>query len=106
VGESHGNVIAGDQATGLAANPDYKRPSYVTLDASLGLEYGRWEFTLFGKNLTNNNKIIQRPDIQGSGVDTPGNELYGLTYLGNVIPNTQGFTLRPLTVGFNAAVKF
>jgi hypothetical protein len=39
-------------------------------------------------------------------VDTPGNELYGLTYLGNVIPNTQGFTLRPLTVGFNAAVKF
>ena len=106
VGESHGNVIAGDPATGLAANPDYKRPSYVTLDLSTGIDWGRWEFTLFGKNLTNNNKIIQRPDIQGSGVDTPGNELYGLTYLGNVIPNTQGFTLRPLTVGFNAAVKF
>jgi len=101
VGQSDGSVEGPDPATGLAANPDYRRPSYITLDASLGLDYGRWSFELFGKNLTNNNKIIQRPDIQGSSV--PG---YGLEYLGQFIPNTQGFTLRPLTVGLNASLKF
>ncbi len=106
VGESLGNAIGPyygplNGYTVNPANPDYKRPSYVTLDASLGLDYGRWSFELFGKNLTNNNKIIQRPDIQGSSV--PG---YGLNYLGTFVPNTQGFTLRPLTVGFNAALKF
>jgi iron complex outermembrane recepter protein len=105
VGESNGNVEgpAGtyNSADYLPANPDYRRPSYITLDASLGLDYGRWSFELFGKNLTNNNKIIQRPDIQGSAV--PG---YGLNYLGNFVANTQGFTLRPLTIGMNAALKF
>ena len=99
VGHSNGNVIAG--------NPDYERPSYITLDMSAGIDYGRWEFTIFGKNLTNNSQIIQRPDIQGSGVDTPGGApLYYLNYLGNKLANTQGFTLRPLTVGVNATVKF
>ncbi|HTZ69587.1 MAG TPA: hypothetical protein VMB71_02960, partial [Acetobacteraceae bacterium] len=69
---------------------------------------GRWEFTVFGKNLTNNNKIIQEPDIQGSGVDIPGQSgpLYGFNYRGVLEPNTQGFTLRPLTIGMNAALKF
>jgi hypothetical protein len=97
----------------ISGNADYKRPSYVTLDAAVGADYGRWEFTIFGKNLTNNNKIIQRPDIQGSGVDSPGSPLalgagYGFAYLNpnNFLPNTQGFTLRPLTVGANASFKF
>jgi hypothetical protein len=40
-------------------------------------------------------------------VDIPGQApIYGFTYLGNLLPNTQGFTLRPLTVGMNAALKF
>jgi outer membrane receptor protein involved in Fe transport len=93
VGDSHGDVIN--------SNPDYKRPSYITLDASAGLDVGRWEFTIFGKNLTNNNKIIQRPDIQGSASPE-----YEFDYLGTQTRNEQGFTLRPLTVGMNAALKF
>ncbi len=93
VGESHGVVIN--------SNPDYKRPSTITLDASAGLEFGRWEVTLFGRNLTNNNKIIQRPDIQGSA-----SPIYEFDYLGVPTRNLQGFTLRPLTVGMNAALKF
>ena len=101
VGQSNGNAIGPDPALGLPANPDYRRPSYITVDMSVGLDYGRWSFEIFGKNLTNNNKIIQRPDIQGSSV--PG---YGLEYQGNFIPNTQGFTLRPFTVGANASLKF
>ena len=92
VGQSHGVPIN--------TNPDYKRPSYVSLDAVTGIDVGRWEITVFGKNLTNNNKIIQRPDIQGS---TAG---YGFTYLGQGLANTQGFTERPLTVGMNATMKF
>ena len=101
VGESLGSVIAGDPATGLPQNPDYKRPSTITLDASAALDFGRWEITLFGRNLTNNNKIIQRPDIQGSA-----NPIYQSDYLGGSIRNLQGFTLRPLTVGMNASLKF
>jgi outer membrane receptor protein involved in Fe transport len=102
IGPSHGEPIAG--------NADYERPSYFTLDAAVGLDWERWEFTLFGKNLTNNKTIIQRPDIQGSGVDAPGQSgpIYGFEYRGNpnLLPNTQGFTVRPLTVGVNAALKF
>jgi iron complex outermembrane receptor protein len=101
VGESLGNVIGSDPATGLQANPDFKRPSYITLDASAGIDFGRWEITIFGRNLTNNNKIIQRPDIQGSASPE-----YEFNYLGTPTRNEQGFTLRPLTVGMNASLKF
>ena len=93
VGESHGVVIN--------TNPDYKRPSYVTLDASAGIDVGRWEVTLFGRNLTNNNKIIQRPDIEGSA-----SPIYEFNYLGTPTRNLQGFTLRPLTIGMNASLRF
>ncbi len=93
VGDSHGDVIP--------TNPDYKRPAYITLDANAGLDFGRWEITVFGRNLTNNNKIIQRPDIQGSAASA-----YGLDYLGSFVRNTQGFTLRPLTIGMNASLRF
>jgi outer membrane receptor protein involved in Fe transport len=93
IGPSHGVVIDD--------NPDYKRPSYITLDAAAGIDFGRWEITLFGRNLTNNNKIIQRPDIEGSA-----SPIYDFTYLGNSERNLQGFTLRPLTVGMNAALRF
>ena len=93
IGDSHGEVIKD--------NPDYKRPGYVTLDASAGLEFGRWEVTVFGRNLTNNDKIIQRPDIQGSA-----SPIYEFDYLGAPTRNSQGFTLRPLTVGMNASLKF
>jgi outer membrane receptor protein involved in Fe transport len=102
IGPSHGQPIAGGS--------DYERPSYFTLDAAVGLDYKSWEFTIFGKNLFDNKTIIQQPDIQGSGVDTPGGgaPLYGFAYRNNpnLLPNTQGFTLRPLTVGVNAAYKF
>ncbi len=93
IGDSHGDVIN--------SNPDYKRPSYVTLNASAGLDFGRWEVTVFGRNLTNNNKIIQRPDIQGSA-----DSGYQFDYLGVPTRNVQGFTLRPMTIGMNAALKF
>ena len=93
VGPSHGDVVT--------TNPDYKRPNYFTMGASAGLYFGRWEVSVFGRNLTNNAKIIQRPDIQGSA-----SSLYGLNYLGQTVRNTQGFTLRPLTIGANVTCRF
>jgi iron complex outermembrane receptor protein len=64
------------------SNPDYRRPSYATYDASLGLSRDAWEVTLFVKNLTNNQDVIQRPQVQGTA-----NEVY------RVNPRTIGISL-------------
>ena len=47
-------------------NPDFHRPSYSTLDASAGLSYGKWDWTIFVKNMGNNQKVIQRPIVQAT----------------------------------------
>jgi outer membrane receptor protein involved in Fe transport len=76
-GSSHGTFIR--------ASSDYLRPAYFTADASAGLSFDKWEFTVFAKNLGNNQKIIQRPSIQG--VD-------------------EALYLRPRTIGVTAAYDF
>jgi outer membrane receptor protein involved in Fe transport len=73
-GPSHGSY----QVT----NPNYKDRSYGVLNGTIGLEWDSWTATLFAKNLTNDHKIIQEPQI---------NSVYG------------GYTVRPLTYG--ASVK-
>jgi len=47
-------------------NPDFHRPVYSTLDASAGLSYGKWDWTIFVKNMVNNQKVIQRPIVQAT----------------------------------------
>mgnify|MGYP003346765314 CR=1 FL=1 len=64
---------------------DYLRPGYFTADASGGLTLDKWEFSAFVKNLTNNDKVIQRPNIQGVGTV---------------------YQLRPRTVGVTARYDF
>jgi outer membrane receptor protein involved in Fe transport len=64
---------------------DYERPGYFTADASGGVTLDRWEFSAFVKNLLNNDKVIQRPNIQG--VDTV-------------------YHLRPRTIGLTARYDF
>jgi His/Glu/Gln/Arg/opine family amino acid ABC transporter permease subunit len=66
-------------------NPDYLRPSYGSLNASVGVALRQWEFSLFSQNLTNEQKTIQRPNIQSV---------------------TEGVTLRPLTIGIAATGRF
>jgi len=56
IGKSHGTLVKTD--------PDYDRPSYFTFDASAGANYNNWELSLFVKNLFNNDKVIQRPNVQ------------------------------------------
>ncbi|MFL6662127.1 MAG: TonB-dependent receptor, partial [Rhizobacter sp.] len=76
-GASHGTFVR--------ESSDFIRPAYTSADASAGLTFDRWEFTVFVKNLADNKKIIQRPNIQG--VD-------------------EAYYLRPRTIGVSAAYEF
>jgi iron complex outermembrane recepter protein len=76
-GTSHGTVVQ--------AAPDYRRPGYTTWDASTGISRGSFDLTLFGKNLSNEQKILQRPNVQSVN---------------------EGFTLRPRTVGLGLNYRF
>ena len=58
IGSSYGGF---DTLPNGAANPDYTRPAYHTVDVSTGVSWKEWEATLFVKNLTNNNMVIQKP---------------------------------------------
>ena len=60
-----GKWVGSSRGTFVRGASDYDRPGYFTADTSVGVTLDRWEFTGFVKNLTNNDKVIQRPDIQG-----------------------------------------
>jgi iron complex outermembrane recepter protein len=76
-GSSHGTFIR--------SSSDYERPGYFTADASAGLGYERWEFTVFAKNLTNTQTVLQQPSIQSV---------------------SEAYYLRPRTIGVTAAYNF
>lgn len=64
---------------------DYERPAYGVLGASFGMSFGSFDVTLFGKNLLNEDKVIQRPDV---------------------LSVRRGVTVRPLTIGVNVSAQF
>jgi outer membrane receptor protein involved in Fe transport len=68
-----------------STDPDYINPSYGILNGSIGIDTGSFQISLYGKNLLNNQTIIQRP---------------------NVASIVEGYTVRPLTVGLNVAKQF
>ncbi len=76
-GESHGTFVK--------SNTDYKRPPYNLLSARVGTTIDRWEIALYGQNLLNVYKIIQRPSD-------------------NYVP--EGYTLQPRTIGISASVRY
>jgi iron complex outermembrane recepter protein len=77
VGSSHGTILKSD--------PDYNRPTYSLLSMNAGFDYEAWEFALFAKNLLDDQKIIQRPNLQSVN---------------------RGYTLTPRTIGASASFKF
>jgi len=78
VGPSHGAFTPDDL--------DYDRPSYGTLNAALGVSFANnVDLSIFGKNLLNEDKIIQRP---------------------NRLAVEQGYTLRPITIGVTISAGF
>ncbi len=64
---------------------DLHRAGYFTADASTGVNFDRWEFSLFVKNLTDNRTIIQRPAVQ-------------------FLP--EQYQLRPRTIGLSGNYEF
>jgi hypothetical protein len=76
-GRSHGSFSPTD--------PDYSRPVYAVLNASIGLTKGAYEVSLYAKNLLDESKAIQHPSIL-------------------FLP--EAYTLRPLTVGVLAKAQF
>lgn len=77
VGNSRGFLVATDA--------DFLRPAYTTPDASVGADIGQMSVQLFVTNLTDNTKIIQRP---------------------NYFIYPQGYRIRPRTAGVNVGLKF
>ncbi len=68
-----------------ASNANYFNPSYGVLNASLTLAASKYEVALYAKNLNNDQKIIQTPQI-------------------NTV--VEGYTVRPRTIGVNARFWF
>ncbi len=57
IGSSQGTIIHGD--------PDFNRPSYFVMGASGGVQWGRWDVSVFIRNLLDEDKTIQHPNIAG-----------------------------------------
>jgi iron complex outermembrane receptor protein len=72
IGNSHGTFIRDNQ--------DYQRPTYNLLGASVGTTIDNWEFSIFAKNLLDENKIIQRPadNFVAEGY-TPVPQIFGIS---------------------------
>jgi hypothetical protein len=68
-----------------AIDPDHTRPTYETLDASIGADWGTLRVALYGKNILNDTTVIQRPS---------------LLFL------EEAYTLRPRTLGLLVTKRF
>ncbi len=77
--------VGGSRGSFDPTNPDYTRPNYLTLDASIGGAYEDWELSLYAKNLRNDQTILQKPLVQ---------------FL------TEAYRQRPRTVGLLLTKKF
>ena len=77
VGRSHGSFQRTD--------PNFNNQQYAVLNASVGIDTGSLQISLYAKNLANDQTIIQRPQIN------------------SVI---EAYTVRPLTVGLTIAKQF
>jgi iron complex outermembrane recepter protein len=66
-------------------NPDYSRPVYSILNASIGVNLHGYEISLFAKNLLDDKKVIQRPSL---------------------LFEPEAYTVRPLTAGLGIKTQF
>ncbi|HTV95410.1 MAG TPA: TonB-dependent receptor [Steroidobacteraceae bacterium] len=66
-------------------NPNYRNPGYGVLNASFGLTGRSYDVSLYAKNLGNDRKIIQQPEV---------NTVF------------EAYTVRPRTVGLTLKLRF
>lgn len=76
-GRSHGSY----QQT----NSNFSNPQYDVLNLSAGVIYGPYDLSLYVKNATNDQTIIQRPEIDSV---------------------VTGYTVQPMTIGMHGVVHF
>jgi iron complex outermembrane receptor protein len=79
------DVVGSSFGAFSTSDPGYNQPGYNVLNASVGVNSGNLMLSLYVKNLLDNSKIIARPSI-------------------NFVE--EGYTLRPLTAGIYATLKF
>jgi iron complex outermembrane receptor protein len=65
--------------------PDYENRAYGVVNAQLGVDTDTWKIYLFAKNLLNDRTIYQQPTVASV---------------------TEGYTVRPLTIGISAKEEF
>ncbi len=63
----------------------YDNPSYSLLNASIGMDFGRYELSLYGSNLLNDHTVIQHISIEQL---------------------VSAYSLRPLSAGVNLTARF
>ena len=66
-------------------NPNYHNPGYGVLNASVGLTGAIFDVSLYAKNLANDRKIIQQPEV---------NTVF------------EAYTVRPRTIGVTLKLRF
>lgn len=81
-GKSYGSFLV---STPAAPNPSYINPSYHVVNLALGVNFSRYELSLFAKNLLDDRTVLQSPQV-------------------NTV--TLGYTLRPLTAGIELRANF
>jgi outer membrane receptor protein involved in Fe transport len=65
--------------------PQYENRAYGVVNAQLGVDTDTWKIYLFAKNLLNDHTIYQQPTVASV---------------------TEGYTVRPLTIGISAREDF
>lgn len=87
IGRSNGSYqrFTNTVALGSLVNLNYSNPAYGVLNANVTLARGRYELSLYAKNLLDNKTLIQTPEI---------NTVY------------EGYTVRPRVIGVNLKAHF
>jgi outer membrane receptor protein involved in Fe transport len=81
-GKSYGSFLV---STPDAPNPSYINPSYHVVNLSMGVNFDRYQLSLFAKNLLDDRTVLQSPQV-------------------NTV--TLGYTMRPLTAGVELKANF
>lgn len=81
-GKSYGSFLV---STPDAPNPSYINPSYHVVNLTMGLNFDRYQLSLFAKNLLDDRTVLQSPQV-------------------NTV--TLGYTMRPLTLGVELKASF
>jgi outer membrane receptor protein involved in Fe transport len=59
----NGQWIGPSQGTIIHSDPDFSRPAYFVMGGNVGMQWQRFDLSLFVTNLLDQHKVLQRPNI-------------------------------------------